>query len=557
MVRKMELRPIEDELSRQLSFAKRRNGLVKKALELFTVCGVDCVFISFSPSGRLSYFFGDKRVEDVLARFATIPEHIRRFHLTDHELHELLVILNELKERTNQHLQNDRTVLAIQREICKVKAEIESVSSELSEKFEPLPETIMTIEEANNSEAILEETLAKVHDRMKELSENQDNGVSQPSNAMIEAENSTKNPSNEAHHVEPEHEQGRNSNNNTGPLLNQSPAPDRERRPTQNMLSEMNSPHSGMSFSSLLMATELPENLSPIRNPSMPGLLSSQPPDQNNGNSFSQNQYGFVPDSVLNAPQIYQNVPAPEGIQSSGQNGNIYGTAPNGFIIPNNNLPSPNYQFPSTLASFQAPPQNPFQLQSSNSNAVPPAQSAYYQMPPQMPLEESSRTPLFNGPQWPNQNNLQHNQTLLGQLGGYQGMLNSVSDANSMYPQDAGSPAAYFRPPNLPINNSQPVGSQGMGPNLALNLQGSLPNTDLRKSPWEQEDIALRLSNNQNMNLAPNNVPPPTPRQSTNAVYNTAYELMGLPIDPHFRMIEEMTRREGSGSSQQPPNPNQ
>ncbi|GAB2277206.1 hypothetical protein Dimus_011913 [Dionaea muscipula] len=65
---------IGDELSRQLSFAKRRNGLIKKALELAVLCGVDVVFLAFSPSGRLSYFSGDKRIEDVLSRFIELPD---------------------------------------------------------------------------------------------------------------------------------------------------------------------------------------------------------------------------------------------------------------------------------------------------------------------------------------------------------------------------------------------------------------------------------------------------------------------------------------------------
>ena len=61
-VKKIEqLRLIEDELKKKLCFAKRRNGLIKKALELHMVCDVDALFISFSPSGRLSYFCGDKR----------------------------------------------------------------------------------------------------------------------------------------------------------------------------------------------------------------------------------------------------------------------------------------------------------------------------------------------------------------------------------------------------------------------------------------------------------------------------------------------------------------
>ncbi|GMG99900.1 hypothetical protein Nepgr_001740 [Nepenthes gracilis] len=85
MVRKMELKVIEDELSRQLSFAKRRNGLIKKALELFILCGVDVAFIAFSPSGRLSYFSGDKREYEPSMELIKSPEEAEPLERGIHE----------------------------------------------------------------------------------------------------------------------------------------------------------------------------------------------------------------------------------------------------------------------------------------------------------------------------------------------------------------------------------------------------------------------------------------------------------------------------------------
>ncbi|GAB4835433.1 hypothetical protein Ancab_000340 [Ancistrocladus abbreviatus] len=90
------MRYIEDELGRQLSYAKRRNGLIKKALELFVVCGLDVAFIAFSPSGRLSYFAGDSRQYEPIADLIMSSE--------DAERHEarLAATLRNVQERMQE-----------------------------------------------------------------------------------------------------------------------------------------------------------------------------------------------------------------------------------------------------------------------------------------------------------------------------------------------------------------------------------------------------------------------------------------------------------------------
>jgi hypothetical protein len=58
---KLQIKRIENTTNRQVTFSKRRNGLIKKAYELSVLCDVDVALIMFSPSGRLSHFSGNKR----------------------------------------------------------------------------------------------------------------------------------------------------------------------------------------------------------------------------------------------------------------------------------------------------------------------------------------------------------------------------------------------------------------------------------------------------------------------------------------------------------------
>ncbi|GMN21898.1 hypothetical protein TIFTF001_051162 [Ficus carica] len=50
------MRRIENATNRQVTFSKRRNGLLKKARELSVLCDVPVAVIVFSQKGRLYQF---------------------------------------------------------------------------------------------------------------------------------------------------------------------------------------------------------------------------------------------------------------------------------------------------------------------------------------------------------------------------------------------------------------------------------------------------------------------------------------------------------------------
>ncbi|KAI9161144.1 hypothetical protein LWI28_014862 [Acer negundo] len=57
MVRgKIEMKRIENTTSRQVTFSKRRNGLLKKAYELSVLCDAEVAVIIFSQKGRVYEF---------------------------------------------------------------------------------------------------------------------------------------------------------------------------------------------------------------------------------------------------------------------------------------------------------------------------------------------------------------------------------------------------------------------------------------------------------------------------------------------------------------------
>ncbi|MFQ6663060.1 hypothetical protein Gotur_030712 [Gossypium turneri] len=63
MVRgKEQMRHIENDMSRQVTFSKRRNGLLKKAFELSVLYDAEVALIIFSPRGKL-FEFASSRVQ--------------------------------------------------------------------------------------------------------------------------------------------------------------------------------------------------------------------------------------------------------------------------------------------------------------------------------------------------------------------------------------------------------------------------------------------------------------------------------------------------------------
>ncbi|KAF4353554.1 hypothetical protein F8388_024359 [Cannabis sativa] len=66
---KVELKRIENKINRQVTFAKRRNGLLKKAYELSVLCDAEVALIIFSARGKLFEFCSGPSITKTLERY--------------------------------------------------------------------------------------------------------------------------------------------------------------------------------------------------------------------------------------------------------------------------------------------------------------------------------------------------------------------------------------------------------------------------------------------------------------------------------------------------------
>ncbi|XP_059629849.1 agamous-like MADS-box protein AGL104 [Cornus florida] len=186
---KLEIKKIENNTNRQVTFSKRRNGLIKKAYELSILCDIDIALIMFSPSGRLSHFSGKKRIEDVFTRFISLSDQERdnvisspnkdREHVCSalQNRDYLIRTLEQLRREndlalqlTNQAAMNSE-VEELHHEICRLQQQLQMAEEQIR-NFEPDPLKMASMEEIESSEKHLENTLACVMDRKKYMLSN-------------------------------------------------------------------------------------------------------------------------------------------------------------------------------------------------------------------------------------------------------------------------------------------------------------------------------------------------------------------------------------------------
>nr|XP_011461175.1 PREDICTED: agamous-like MADS-box protein AGL11 isoform X3 [Fragaria vesca subsp. vesca] len=66
---KIEIKRIENTTNRQVTFCKRRNGLLKKAYELSILCEAEVALIVFSSRGRLYEYSNNNSIRNTIERY--------------------------------------------------------------------------------------------------------------------------------------------------------------------------------------------------------------------------------------------------------------------------------------------------------------------------------------------------------------------------------------------------------------------------------------------------------------------------------------------------------
>ncbi|GMF65127.1 unnamed protein product [Phytophthora lilii] len=71
--KKIQIKRIEDDRNRQVTFAKRKNGIFKKAMELSKLCDCEIALIVFDSNDKL-YQYSSTSVDQILLKYTEYGE---------------------------------------------------------------------------------------------------------------------------------------------------------------------------------------------------------------------------------------------------------------------------------------------------------------------------------------------------------------------------------------------------------------------------------------------------------------------------------------------------
>ncbi|XP_017240319.1 agamous-like MADS-box protein AGL104 isoform X2 [Daucus carota subsp. sativus] len=181
---KLQIKRIENNTNRQVTYSKRRNGLMKKAFEISVLCEVDVGLLMFSPSGRVSVFAGNnKSIEQIMTRFVNLPEHEKGVIQSQEHLNKLIAKLKEEvadQNRQESSVSTDSQLEDLQEELKASKSQVVDMEKRLRIYEGDLSE-ITTLDEVHYREHLLEEALKQVRMRKEMLEEHYECHISQPS----------------------------------------------------------------------------------------------------------------------------------------------------------------------------------------------------------------------------------------------------------------------------------------------------------------------------------------------------------------------------------------
>ncbi|XP_028112419.1 agamous-like MADS-box protein AGL65 [Camellia sinensis] len=70
---KLKIKRLESISNQQVTYSRRRNGILKKAKELFILCDIDIVLLMFSPTGKATLFRREySNIEEVITKFTQL-----------------------------------------------------------------------------------------------------------------------------------------------------------------------------------------------------------------------------------------------------------------------------------------------------------------------------------------------------------------------------------------------------------------------------------------------------------------------------------------------------
>ncbi|KAG0480397.1 hypothetical protein HPP92_011255 [Vanilla planifolia] len=167
---KLKIKRLENTSGRQVTYSKRRAGILKKAKELSILCDIDIVLLMFSPTGKPTLCLGEhSNIEDVIAKFA---------QLTPQERAKRKLESLEALKKTFKKLDHDVNIQdflgSSSQTVEELTSQSQALRSQISEMDSKLscwtdPEKVNDVDQITLMEGILWDSLSRIRMRKEYL----------------------------------------------------------------------------------------------------------------------------------------------------------------------------------------------------------------------------------------------------------------------------------------------------------------------------------------------------------------------------------------------------
>lgn len=177
---RVQLKRIENKINRQVTFSKRRSGLLKKAHEISVLCDAEVALIVFSTKGKLFEYSTDSSMERILERYERYSYAERQLIASDLEPngswtleHAKLKARVEVLQRNQKHFMGEDLDSLSLKELQNLEQQLDSALKHIrSRKNQLMYESISELQKKDKALQEQNNVLAKkVKEKEKEISQ--------------------------------------------------------------------------------------------------------------------------------------------------------------------------------------------------------------------------------------------------------------------------------------------------------------------------------------------------------------------------------------------------
>ncbi|XP_019199881.1 PREDICTED: truncated transcription factor CAULIFLOWER A-like [Ipomoea nil] len=179
---RVQLKRIENKINRQVTFSKRRTGLLKKAHEISVLCDAEVALIVFSTKGKLFEYATESCMEKILERYERYSYAERQLNSTDQNSqgswtleHAKLKARMEVLQRNQRHYEGEDLDSLSLKELQNLERQLDSALKNIrSKKNQLMYESISVLQKKDKALQDQNNQLSKkIKEREKEMATQQ------------------------------------------------------------------------------------------------------------------------------------------------------------------------------------------------------------------------------------------------------------------------------------------------------------------------------------------------------------------------------------------------